>query len=156
LIGVTLCFCAFVAIFKLKPYLEVLELQIHFCTFAMINAINVNAKIPDMEKLLALAAFIFCISLTGCKTNQSKDPKQEIASVNANTKIEIHVNGMHCTGCENTIKTNVKELKGVTSVEASYKENKAVVSFDSTLTSGTAIVSAINDAGYKVDTFIRK
>lgn len=110
-----------------------------------------------MEKLFILVVFIILVGFAGCKTSQSKsEPSTDSSSVNANIETEFRVNGMHCTGCENTIKTNVKDIKGVATVEASFKENKAVVGYDSLLTNEAAIISAINDAGYKVDTFIRK
>lgn len=110
-----------------------------------------------MEKLFTFVVLIFLVVLAGCKTSQSKsEPSSDSTSINANVETEFRVNGMHCTGCENTIKANVKELKGVATVEASFKENRAVVEYDSLLTTEAAIISAINDAGYKVDTFIRK
>ena len=110
-----------------------------------------------MEKLLTIAFFIFFLAFAGCKTSQSKSESiPEDSALKANTKTEFSINGMHCTGCENTIKMNVKELKGVVSVDASFKDNKAEVAFDSMLTNEAAIVSAIKTAGYKVDTFIRK
>ena len=109
-------------------------------------------------KLLIPVIFVFFISLSGCKTSSGEvqDTPTEDTVVLALTRAEFKVNGMHCTGCENTIKGNIKELKGVKTVDASFKENKAIVSFDSTKTNEIAILAAIEDAGYKVDTFMRK
>jgi copper ion binding protein len=113
-----------------------------------------------MKLFVPLFLLLLFISLAGCKNtqgNSTEDGKtpSDTTSI-ASTKAEFKVNGMHCTGCENTIKTNIKELDGVSSVEASFKDNIAVVSFDSTKTSPELIVSAIEEAGYKVDTFLRK
>ena len=111
-------------------------------------------------KLLIPFLFIVFISFPGCKTSPG-DTSGEFSNTPDTTilplaKAEFKINGMHCTGCENTIKNNVKEIKGVTLVEASFEDNRAVVSFDSTKTNETAIMLAIEDAGYKVDTFMRK
>lgn len=110
-------------------------------------------------KLIILFLFIAFISLSGCNTstssstNESKTTDTAALSV---AKVEFHVKGMHCTGCENTIKASVNELQGIDSITASFKENTAIVTYDSTKTNAIAIVSAIEDAGYKVDTFMRR
>ncbi len=113
-----------------------------------------------MMKLIILFVFALFISLSGCKNNtnstSSENSNYADTSTLALVKAEFKVNGMHCTGCENTIKTNVKEIKGVKTVEATFKDNKAIVSFDSAQTNEIAIMSAIEDAGYKVDTFMRR
>jgi len=111
-------------------------------------------------KLIVPLLFIAFISLSGCKTptgNTTEATSNKAAtSTPALVKIEFKVNGMHCSGCENTIKTNVKEIKGVNAVEASFQDSSAIVSFDSSKTNEITILSAIEDAGYKVDTFMRK
>lgn len=113
-----------------------------------------------MKLILSLFLLMLFVTLPGCKNqsgNSTEDDKNSSdTTALALTKAEFKVKGMHCTGCENTIKTNVKEIEGVLSVEASFKENIAVVSFDSTRTTPELIASAIQEAGYKVDTFIRK
>jgi copper ion binding protein len=104
--------------------------------------------------------FIFFISLSGCKTASNNSGTDTATTADTASlsfiKAEFKVNGMHCTGCENTIKTNIGELDGIKLVEASFKDSNAVVSFDSAKTNEIAIVHAIEDAGYKVDTFMRK
>ncbi len=66
-------------------------------------------------------------------------------------RIELAVKGMTCTGCEDHVKHVVSQLDGVTGISASYKEGKATVDFDETIISRDAIVSAINETGYKVN-----
>jgi copper chaperone CopZ len=112
-------------------------------------------------KLIILFLFAISAAFAGCN-GTAKENSQASAVSSADTaslplaKVEFKVNGMHCAGCENTIKMNLKEIKGVALVEASFKNNQAVVSFDSTKTNETEIASAIESAGYKVDTFMRK
>lgn len=111
-------------------------------------------------KLIIPFLFVVFISLSGCKTSPNEVSGNNLSAADTAlmplAKAEFKVNGMHCTGCENTIKTNVKDIQGVTSVDASFKKNHAVVTFDSTQTNEMAILSAIEDAGYKVDTFMRR
>lgn len=110
-------------------------------------------------KTFILFSFVFFVALSSCKTSTSTDPvlsSQSADSAALLAKTEFQVKGMHCSGCENTIKTSVNELQGIAKVEASFKDNKALVSYDSTKTNDIAILKAIEDAGYKVDTFMRK
>jgi copper chaperone CopZ len=111
-----------------------------------------------MKFILPLFLAIFMMA-AGCKNSTGDSTGKVIAQDTATlnlSKVEFKVSGMHCTGCENAIKNNVKELNGVKTVDASYRENTAIVSYDSTKTNESVIAGAIKDAGYKVDTFLRK
>lgn len=109
---------------------------------------------------LIYTLFIFtALLISGCNSNNQKSADTADTSdttVLSNAIVDFQVKGMHCEGCENTIKTNVNELKGVSAVEASFKNNKATVTFDSLRVNAAEIVAAINEAGYKVDTFMRR
>jgi len=65
-------------------------------------------------------------------------------------RIELAVEGMTCTGCEAHVEHAVSQLEGVKGVSVSYEEGKATVDFEETKTTRDAIVSAINETGYKV------
>lgn len=95
--------------------------------------------------LLVLAVAYSCTS--------GKDAKTEAASTAAavaNKTLNLAVEGMTCTGCENTIKEAVGGVEGVMEVTASHTEGSAIVKFDSTKTDIKAISAAITDAGYTV------
>lgn len=64
----------------------------------------------------------------------------------------LSVNGMHCTGCENTIENAVGALPGIQKVVASYEKAHVLVSYDDTLSSESAIIDSIVGAGYEVPT----
>lgn len=64
--------------------------------------------------------------------------------------LELSVNGMHCTGCENTIVKAVASLPGIAQVEASYEKARAVIRYDDTTASEAGIIAAIVAAGYEV------
>lgn len=57
--------------------------------------------------------------------------KKEVKAVPAETAtIVMSIDGMTCTGCENTIQTNLMKAEGVVSVTATYADGKAVIKFD--------------------------
>lgn len=44
-------------------------------------------------------------------------------------KLELNVEGMHCTGCENRIKNVVSDIKEVKKVEVNHKTGRVDVTF---------------------------
>jgi len=72
---------------------------------------------------------------------------QEHNIANANLSIE----GMTCTGCENSVTYALNEQKGVIEAISSYKEGSANVKFDTSKVSVADLSKAITDAtGYEV------
>lgn len=103
-----------------------------------------------MKRLLLVAAM--ALSIASCTNKQAGT--DNAASANnveaANKTITLAVDGMTCTGCENTIQEAVGKLAGISEIKASFLDSTALVSFDSTLVNLTAISEAITDAGYTV------
>ncbi len=101
--------------------------------------------------------FLFAITLfiAGCNTNkqensdEAKAPGKEINSESV-VLIDMDVNGMTCTGCENTIKQGVSELPGVVSVQASHTDAKTYVKVDTSQTGIDQISKTISSKGYEV------
>lgn len=60
----------------------------------------------------------------------------------------LHVDGMRCAGCENIIETNVKEVRGVQTVDADYKADTVEVTADGG--SRAEVEEAINGLNYEV------
>jgi Cu+-exporting ATPase len=75
-------------------------------------------------------------------------PKHAAASDPPLQECSLAIEGMTCTGCENTIQEAVTKVQGIASVKASHLDSTAVVSFDSTQTSISAIGDAVTEAGY--------
>ena len=91
-----------------------------------------------------IAAFI-----AGCSgKSTSTDNAQTTTTAVANKTVTLAIEGMTCTGCENTIQEAVTKIDGVNSIKASHLDSTAVVSFDESKTSIAAIGDAINEAGY--------
>ncbi len=63
----------------------------------------------------------------------------------------LHVTGMSCGGCENAVKSAVRKLKGVESVDASAPQQRVTVTFDSAQVDLEAVKARINGLGYRVE-----
>jgi len=99
-------------------------------------------------KLLLIALILTAFA---CK-NAPKEITEEVVEqqVLANVqKIEINIEGMTCTGCENTIQNTIKEFEGVYTVTASFEQGTAIIEVDSTKADISKIEEAINQVGYK-------
>jgi len=66
------------------------------------------------------------------------------------TRLELH--GMSCANCSQTIEDRVGELSGVSEVDANYATDEGSVSYDPEVVSLSAIVDAVDDAGYEAAT----
>ncbi len=56
---------------------------------------------------------------------------------------------IHCAGCENTIRTALSGLAGVTLVVPSAERNDVKVSFDETRVTEEELRARLTDAGYE-------
>ena len=109
-----------------------------------------------MKKNIFLACIIG-LSLFACKSKTTETSGTEgsvktdlIVNPDALVQMDVNVDGMTCTGCENTINTGVSEVPGVVEVKSSFQEGKTHVKFDSTQTSIEKIAEIINSKGYIV------
>jgi len=95
--------------------------------------------------IILIAAFF-----VGCsgKSTSTENTAPATTTVAANKTLVLAVEGMTCTGCENTVQESVTKIAGVTEIKASHLDSTAVVSFDSTKTNLDAIGNAITEAGY--------
>ncbi len=62
----------------------------------------------------------------------------------------ISTYGMSCTGCEETIETEIKKLEGIKSVKADHVKKTVVVKFDDKKVTLNQVKEAIKSAGYKL------
>lgn len=103
-----------------------------------------------MKKLIYLLISLLFLS-TACQN--SKTSKEENSPSIDTTKLverTLEVEGMTCTGCEQTIQAEVEKLNGIQSIAANHKDSIAVIHFDSSLVDIEAIISAIESKGYVV------
>lgn len=64
--------------------------------------------------------------------------------------ITLTVEGMHCEGCAQTIKTLVSAEPGVRAATVSFKEGEARVLYDPQATNEDRVIGAIEKPGYRV------
>lgn len=64
--------------------------------------------------------------------------------------LSLTVNGMKCTGCENTVVSKLSALEGIVTVSASHLENSVNVEYDATKIDADEIEEAIIGFGYQV------
>jgi copper chaperone CopZ len=64
--------------------------------------------------------------------------------------VEISIIGMTCTGCEQTIKTNISKLNGIKSVKTSFTLGNAIVEFFPDKVDTIKLKERVIGAGYSV------
>ncbi len=109
-----------------------------------------------MKKLFFVVFALIVLAACNSTTTEQKSDAQAVKI--DSTKLAsymVHIKGMTCTGCENTVKTAVAELPGVADVSASFADGLAKVAYDTTLVDGQQIAKAITDKGYEVTGFER-
>ncbi len=93
---------------------------------------------------------------TSNKNNQSAShEKTEVSTPTDAGTVTLTVEGMTCTGCENTLKAKLSTVNGVSKVDASHETGKVVVAMSKeALNSDEApqldLAKAVEDAGYTV------
>lgn len=64
--------------------------------------------------------------------------------------VTLKVQGMHCDGCANTIKTLVQREPGVKTVAVSFAGGEARVLYDPAATTEDKLVALVERPGYRV------
>jgi copper chaperone CopZ len=100
-----------------------------------------------MKNLLFVA--IIAAFIAGCSGKSTSTDSQATTTVAAEKTVTLAIEGMTCTGCENTIQEAVTKIDGVKSIKASHLDSTAVVSFNASKTSVEAIGAAVTEAGYE-------
>lgn len=96
--------------------------------------------------ILLITISVACVN----KTRDMTTGELTIADSCSTKTVVLHVNGMTCEGCENTISKAVGGIEGVVEVEASYKDSLTTVVFDTSIANIVLISEKINELGYTV------
>ena len=93
------------------------------------------------------------VALFACNTGT---PKEKVSDAPAAEPVvlTLSVEGMTCTGCEQTICTEIAKVGGVVEVKASHVDGIATLTFSGDMADTTLIMEAVNGAGYKALGFI--
>lgn len=112
-----------------------------------------------MKSFVKVLLVMFLVGGFACNSNKSsQDKTEETSTMTATTDaalVTLKVEGMTCTGCENTITTKLTTVSGVKSVKASHETGKVLVLVDKTeLNSDKApqldLAKAVEESGYTV------
>jgi copper chaperone CopZ len=97
------------------------------------------------------------ILVAECGNKGTKEEKEDESAVVAEDLhlhyIQVSVEGMTCTGCENTVKGVVAKIDGVNTVTASFADSKVLAGYAAATPDTALIREAIISAGYKVRGF---
>ncbi len=101
--------------------------------------------------LIAAATLAACQSNSNSAgdTSESETTVLQIAPENL-VSMSFEVEGMTCTGCENTVERSLKTMAGVAEVDASHETGKALVQYDKTKVTEKEVADNIAARGYKV------
>ncbi len=91
-----------------------------------------------MKKFLSLAALAFC-SLTASAGNAPAD-----------TLVVTTNPVMHCEGCENRIKSNIRFVKGTKKIITSVPNQTVTIVYDSKKSKYDDFVAAFKKIGYEI------
>ena len=108
-------------------------------------------KTKRIISLISSIAFLvlFFALIPACNEVSEEASNTEEINTEKLTTVEIKVEGMTCTGCENTVTNAIMELSGINHAKLSHIDGNAIVEFDSSKTNKDAIVDAINGSGYR-------
>ena len=63
-------------------------------------------------------------------------------------RLVLNVQGMTCGHCKARVERALREVDGVASVEVSLTEHRATIAYDDAKVTASALVAAVEDAGY--------
>jgi len=90
----------------------------------------------------------------GCNSPNTKKSSTEVISVADKSlktiAVEFAIQGMTCTGCEQTIQSGLGSLKGVKQVKANFKNGNAFVEFLPDIADTIQMKQKIVTSGYIV------
>ncbi|NPD46167.1 MULTISPECIES: cation transporter [unclassified Lentimicrobium] len=102
-----------------------------------------------MKKILPLLLFLSIFTFLSCHfSGQSETNKKEV--LGDLVEISISVDGMTCSGCENTVNTQLLKFDGVVESTASHIEKNVIVKVDTLLTSVNEMKAEIGRVGYTI------
>ncbi|MBN8614547.1 MAG: heavy-metal-associated domain-containing protein [Deltaproteobacteria bacterium] len=92
----------------------------------------------------AASGTLLAVAGLGAASVAASDPVQ----AQAESRVTLHVEGMHCATCPIAVRVAVSRLPGVREVTVSLEQARAVVAYDPAQVTPARIVQAIEEAGY--------
>lgn len=116
-----------------------------------------------MKGFVKALLVMFLVAGFACSSNRTKEnsdnEKTELTATTDAGLVTLTVEGMTCTGCENTLKSKLITIEGVQSVEASHETGTVVVKMSKEeLNSEDApqlkLAKAVEESGYTVASIV--
>jgi len=104
-----------------------------------------------MKKILYFAVMVLLVA--ACQSREKKSGSDQDVEGLTPVAYEVIIEGMTCTGCEETIEGSINKLGGIKMVEADHLGGIAKIEFFAEKTDTAAIRNAITGSGYKVMAF---
>lgn len=105
-----------------------------------------------MKKYRLFVVLLYCVGVLlaiSCSGNRQEKPTGNGEA----SLIEVKIEGMTCTGCEQTIQRNVGKLEGIKSVKANFTDGRAIIEYFPATIDTLSIKDAITGSGYVVKRF---
>jgi len=107
------------------------------------NLTRANMTRSKLSVCILMSVMFLAVSCGG--GNNQKAPEIPAAM----TTINLSIEGMTCTGCENTISSNLEKIPGVKSVTASHTIGNAVIEYEEGKVDTVKIKETVDGLGYK-------
>jgi len=146
LVGLTILVLGFAWYQKLKPKKEEIDCE---CEDDGKEPFIQSKSFLGMVTVFALIMLAFpSYSRIFYPDNNNKEISGVIES---NLKlVNMEIEGMTCTGCEEHIEYVTSQLGGVFITKASYESGNASITFDQSISSLEEVIDAVNETGYTV------
>lgn len=153
LVGVTILVLGFAWYQKLKPKKEEIDCE---CEPAR-SADEEDGKEPFIQSKSFLGIVtVFALILLAFPSYShifypDNNNKEISGASESNLKlVNMEIEGMTCTGCEEHVEYAASQLEGVFFTKASYEAGNAAITFDKSVSSLEEVIDAINETGYTV------
>ena len=103
-----------------------------------------------MRYLIVVCLFLSFGCNNGATRKGTADAKSAVQENVKTVAVEFSIQGMTCTGCEQTIQSGIRCIKGVKQVKATYKRGKAFVEFIPDIADTIQMKQKITASGYVV------
>ena len=117
----------------------------------IINRLKMRNRIRVALIGVGICALVATIAFaTAGKIERSSIVAATISDTKTETdRVEITIEGMHCSGCASGIKSMLKRTPGIVSAEVSFETKTANVEYNPADISREKIVEVITNLGYK-------
>lgn len=102
-----------------------------------------------MKKWVGFGLLLLIMQLTISCNNQGAKKEVDKSKLQV-VELEVGVDGMTCSGCENSINTSLLKMDGVQDSKASHIDKKVIIILDTNITSLEEVKTTISDIGYSI------